>query len=359
MPIADDVFVSTTSTVQDAKITAYHDVIASHVVAGTGLFSDVAASWSDVFGGRSKSYQKQLSQINEEVIRQLKEKAVSMGANGIIGLRVDHDQVSSQGKAMFMVTATGTAVDINLAGVSSEQPTSGKSGTLTGEQVSAELEKLEILDKLQEDDYSIGKDDMDFLRERRVVEAAPYLIDYLVDALEYRKTKLEEMAKDYFMSVPTDVVRDNLYPALFSKTQNLFRFAFNIIEEREVFDAVQIKRLLTEGSFKQKKAALKLIRAEKSHYTHGDISELKEMRETVKSSFDEVVETLEVSGTFSSKTTTKWKCICEKKNKMNDERCTKCGRDRRGFYPDDWAPEAAVELLDRKVDVLKNRFIEQ
>ncbi|RKY61170.1 MAG: hypothetical protein DRP96_03935 [Candidatus Neomarinimicrobiota bacterium] len=36
-----------------------------------------------------------------------------LGANCIVGFRIDHDEISDKGKSMFMVTATGTAVFIN------------------------------------------------------------------------------------------------------------------------------------------------------------------------------------------------------------------------------------------------------
>jgi uncharacterized protein YbjQ (UPF0145 family) len=60
-----NVLISTTPDLDGHEITQYLEVVSAHVVAGTGLFSDVAASFSDVFGGRSGSYQKQLRQINE------------------------------------------------------------------------------------------------------------------------------------------------------------------------------------------------------------------------------------------------------------------------------------------------------
>jgi len=52
-------------------VKSYLDVVSSHVVAGTNIFSDIAASFSDVFGGRSKSYKRQLESIKEEAVSEL------------------------------------------------------------------------------------------------------------------------------------------------------------------------------------------------------------------------------------------------------------------------------------------------
>jgi len=76
-------------------------------VAGTGLFSDVAASFSDVFGGRSSSYKRQLEDINDEAVAEIKEQAAQKNADAVVGLKIDHDEISGQQKDMLMVTATG------------------------------------------------------------------------------------------------------------------------------------------------------------------------------------------------------------------------------------------------------------
>jgi uncharacterized protein YbjQ (UPF0145 family) len=105
-----DIVVSTTPQLEGWEVQEYLGPVSAHLVAGTNIFSDIAASFSDLFGGRSKSYRKQLEKINDEVIDQLKEKAANRRANALIGLQIDHDQISGQGKEMFMVTASATAI---------------------------------------------------------------------------------------------------------------------------------------------------------------------------------------------------------------------------------------------------------
>jgi hypothetical protein len=77
---SSDVLVSTTEELDGWEVTEYLDVVSAHVVAGTNFFSDVAASFSDVFGGRSGSYKRQLEDINEKATEELKEKAAQPGA---------------------------------------------------------------------------------------------------------------------------------------------------------------------------------------------------------------------------------------------------------------------------------------
>lgn len=104
------VIASTTSRVEGWRVTAHLDVVTAHVVAGANILRDLASAFTDVLGGRSHSYQDTLVQIDREVVDLLRRRAAELGADAVVGLRLDHDSVSGGGKSMFMVTASGTAV---------------------------------------------------------------------------------------------------------------------------------------------------------------------------------------------------------------------------------------------------------
>ena len=65
MASTKDILVSTTSNLDGWEIDKYLGLVLAHVVNGTNVFSDVFASFSDVFGGRSTSYQNQLTSLDE------------------------------------------------------------------------------------------------------------------------------------------------------------------------------------------------------------------------------------------------------------------------------------------------------
>lgn len=104
--------VTTTNSIEGYTVKRYLGVVNANVVIGTNLFSDIAASLTDVFGGRSGSYKSKLNTIYDEVMKELTEKAKSYHADAIVGLHVDFDEVSGSGKSMFMVSASGTAVTL-------------------------------------------------------------------------------------------------------------------------------------------------------------------------------------------------------------------------------------------------------
>jgi len=52
-----------------------------------------------------------LIQAREEAIREMEQRAASIGANAVVGVDIDYE-VLGQGGNMLMVTASGTAVVI-------------------------------------------------------------------------------------------------------------------------------------------------------------------------------------------------------------------------------------------------------
>ena len=102
--------ITTTNTIDNATLKEYIGIVTSNVVVGTNLFSDFTASITDVIGGNSETYERKLQGIYKTAIFDLNQKAGSLGANAIVGLHIDFDEISGKGKSMFMVAVSGTAV---------------------------------------------------------------------------------------------------------------------------------------------------------------------------------------------------------------------------------------------------------
>jgi uncharacterized protein YbjQ (UPF0145 family) len=103
--------ITTTNVVEGRPVQEYLGVINAQSIIGANIFKDIFAGLRDVFGGRSKTYEKVLEQAKEDALRELTEKAQAIGANAVIGVDLDFETVGSGG-SMLMVIATGTAVRI-------------------------------------------------------------------------------------------------------------------------------------------------------------------------------------------------------------------------------------------------------
>lgn len=103
---------STTSSIDNYSITEYYGIVCHNIVIGSNIISDFIASLSDVFGGGSGTYRTKMDNMYQEAIQSLSFKAKELGANAVIGIHIDFDEISGQGKQMFMLCISGTAVSV-------------------------------------------------------------------------------------------------------------------------------------------------------------------------------------------------------------------------------------------------------
>lgn len=101
--------ISTTHHIEGKRITKYCGLVAGEVIVGTNVFKDMFAGIRDLVGGRAGSNEKELQKAREVAISEMQERAVKMGANAILGVRLDYE-VLGAANSMFMVSACGTAV---------------------------------------------------------------------------------------------------------------------------------------------------------------------------------------------------------------------------------------------------------
>lgn len=103
--------ITTTHIVEGRPVQEYLGIINAQSIIGANIFKDILGGLRDVFGGRSKTYEKVLEQAKEDALRELGEKAQGLGANAILGVDLDFETVGGSG-SMLMVIASGTAVRI-------------------------------------------------------------------------------------------------------------------------------------------------------------------------------------------------------------------------------------------------------
>lgn len=101
--------VTTTNGIDGRPVQRYCGVVTGEVIVGANLFRDLFASVRDIVGGRSGAYEDVLSRAREEALGEMRQRAVALGANAVIGVDLDYEVLGANG-SMLMVSATGTAV---------------------------------------------------------------------------------------------------------------------------------------------------------------------------------------------------------------------------------------------------------
>jgi len=107
-----DVQIFTTPILDGMPIKEYRGLVIARNVRAINIIRDFFTSFRDIFGGRSGSYQDVMRGMQDEVIAELKEEALRLGANAIVGFSLDYDNIGSKSKSLLMASARGTAVVI-------------------------------------------------------------------------------------------------------------------------------------------------------------------------------------------------------------------------------------------------------
>lgn len=101
--------VTTTPQIEGKRIVEYRGIVFGEVVSGVDFVRDFAAGLSNIFGGRSGSYEDELLKARSNALAEMEQRAASIGANAVIGVDIDYEVLGSN-NGMLMVTASGTAV---------------------------------------------------------------------------------------------------------------------------------------------------------------------------------------------------------------------------------------------------------
>lgn len=104
--------VTTTPSIEGKRILEYKGLIFGEVISGVDFIKDFAAGLTNFFGGRSNSYEGELIEARENAVREMEKRAISLGANAVVGVDIDYEVLGQNGN-MLMVTASGTAVVID------------------------------------------------------------------------------------------------------------------------------------------------------------------------------------------------------------------------------------------------------
>jgi uncharacterized protein YbjQ (UPF0145 family) len=106
----ENIIVSTTAIIPGYKIVAYRGIAYGSTVRSRGVAGEWMAGCQTTCGGEVSAYTQSTIESREEAVFRLKQHAIQLGANAIVGVKIDSDQLG-QG-ANYATVAYGTAVVI-------------------------------------------------------------------------------------------------------------------------------------------------------------------------------------------------------------------------------------------------------
>ncbi|MEX2302434.1 MAG: heavy metal-binding domain-containing protein [Bryobacterales bacterium] len=103
--------VTTTPTIEGKQIAEYLGIVTGEAIMGANVFKDLFAGIRDIVGGRSATYEKELSRARQIALEEMEANAAQRGANAVVGVDLDYEVLGAN-SGMLMVSASGTAVKV-------------------------------------------------------------------------------------------------------------------------------------------------------------------------------------------------------------------------------------------------------
>ena len=104
-----DFIITTTPTLEGYRVVEYLGPVVVPSVGAGDIIKDWLAGFTDMFGGKSRSYQRVFVKFINHGVKQMMEQAKEHKANAVINLRIETTNLS-KGKSVISVLLYGTAV---------------------------------------------------------------------------------------------------------------------------------------------------------------------------------------------------------------------------------------------------------
>jgi len=348
--------ITTTNKIEHYEIERYIEIISTNVVIGTNFFSDFGASLTDLFGGLSGSYQNKLQEIYNIAIDNLKKKAKRMGANAIIGLKIDFDEISGKGKSMFMISALGTAVVVRQK---MENLTNNIKGSVPDTAISFidlnnEVRKLQIIEKTKNKTLP-SVDEWNYLLNNPIEEITSLLLDNYI-AINPKRIEEETETADnklLFENFPIYIQnfnKDFSINLLYDKIDGDANSILEILRKYKLFNSDKIKQLIKKGNLA---CAIECLKIDKDVYVSSDVYEMNEIITLLEELPD--IGKIEISKGLLSKSTEVFLCPLGHKNTITD---VFCQHHDSGYYLDcQLNIKGITEIQIKEIEVFKLKVL--
>lgn len=341
--------VTTTNSIESAEVIRYIDLVTSNVVIGTNFFSDLGASLTDFFGGVSETYQGKLQKLYSMAIYEIKDRAKKIGANAVIGLKVDFDEISGKGKSMFMISAIGTAVVLSYSKSIAPIAESNEISSISADKLVKEIIKKELVERIKSNErLLIGKDYWDYLLNNPIEEISNELLNtYLaISSNQSGKSQHELLFLSnftiYLSNLNREFVQDFLYARYLDNPDTILGF----ITQLNLFNPRKVLELVDDGKLDE---SVSCLQVNKDFFTEDDCF----IMEKIISSFNNLPDKgkIEVAKAFMLKPKDIYICPKGHSNNIDDVYCANCGKNIKGLNK---TQVGQIEKFKKKTEILKN-----
>lgn len=258
-----DIIVTTTDRIENCRISRYIGILRSSAVVG----AEVALA--DFFADASRNYRRKLDGIYNSALQDIRLKAAAAGADAIIGLHSEFQDVFAKGKTRFVVSLIGTAVRLEQC-CADGQPRQG--GGVTQFDLSRNLLSVNLLRQLEKPGFNPGADDWDNIVRYALYDVAPQLYRrYLVLASETigsSHPSEKRLLLDNFIPFLQSMDYEQAAEIVYSDTTTSPYVFRNVVKACNLFHPQKVAQMMTP---KNKHTVISLLDCDKPVYDRKDL----------------------------------------------------------------------------------------
>lgn len=339
------IILTTTNTVEFGKITEYKGLIQTSLILGNNAVSEFISGFTDLFGGFSNTLRSKFDELYENASKEIEDKARKKGADAVVGMKVDFEELAGKGKSMFMISIVGTAVKMKFDSEADEDKYSNEELYVNNTALNFELTKDKILRKLN---------DLEKRNMSTVEEWNPYLTDEEWNfILSYSLPQYAERLSDlYNAPKPSDTTQEN-YPRyiatleiedakdiVYGNIQNALNVDNvdaekikkykSIIKQLNLFDAKRLIGILNSDGI-DINSLTPLLTLDKDIYRESDLKDMEELLSIFDNLKDKGRKEEVKGGLFSKASKIKFICPNGHANNEEVEYCETCYLNIKGL----------------------------
>ncbi|MFM7058256.1 MAG: YbjQ family protein [Planctomycetota bacterium] len=350
--------ITTGTSIDGWEIEEHLGLVSCHAVAGTGLFSDIAAAFRDTFGGRSEGYRRQLQSLYSEVLSDLVQQAALQSANWLIGLRIDIDEISGQGKQMFMITGLATAVRARCCRAPAvEEHSPNGDLRISHDQIRIAIRRAAILQSLRTLSQPPSAEDFSFLSQHRVADAGALLVQVIARTMHSTETELdpwilkrqsdersvlENSMLRYLTSLDPATATEILFTAI--SDEETAQTACSLLNRSPLGSLRHSLALLQASDPRLRRWGLQTLQADQQGYSLRDLQTIDKLLASIPEYFPDLFVKVQTR-TLLGGQRMEIRCPCGYTNPAGTSVCAACERDRFGFLVKEFNPQQAVQHL--------------
>lgn len=335
--------ISTTNNIEGCPIIKYIGTVHSNIVIGTNIFSDFLAELSDIFGGYSKTYKRKLRLIYDKATKELKNEAIRLGANAIVGFKLDFDEISGGGKSMFMVSVCGTACIIDRSNY--KETDEVKPFNLSYYELKKEYNRRYIISRINAGDKLL-EEWIEFLVDNPQIEVIENLVERYTKLDANRDIDVICAIERVISSSPEEEIIPIVYKHC--KSNEIVR----LIKQCKLFDPALVCKIIKEDLH----LGISLLSSQKKFYEREDLEHI----ENILGYIDALPNTGKIEtvkgGIFSKSEVKRYVCVNGHTNPYEWKFCFICKLDIKGFNQEE------VDIIEKfriEYDIIKKYFSQE